>query len=224
MEEFKARWDIDKNWQFIFPILGVLILFYCSYKLTGLFREEYHIGIKLGFALLIFFFLLKFVLLLFKKLEKKWLVVHRWELIRVFMVFAITGSSSLFVGRPIIKLMGITKENLNIYVYWFLYIIIGIVFYQILLVCFGWLFGQFKFFWEFEKKMIRRFGLRKFVDYCINLNNHISIKLLALALVIAVSIPTIVKFAHILENHKHEVCTAETAPISRNRSGCAFLT
>ncbi|WP_438963884.1 DUF6787 family protein, partial [Winogradskyella sp.] len=27
-----------------------------------------------------------------------------------------------------------------------------------------WLFGQFKFFWEFEKKMLRRFGLRRFID------------------------------------------------------------
>lgn len=164
MEHFKARWDIVKNWQLIFPIFGVLILFYSSFRLTNLFLTEYHIILKIALALLIFFVLLKFILFLFKKLEKKWIVTHRWELIRIFMIFAITGSSSLFVGRPIIKLMGITKENLNIYVYWFLYIIIGIIFYQILLVTFGWLFGQFKFFWEFEKKMIRRFGLGRFVD------------------------------------------------------------
>ena len=31
--------------------------------------------------------------------------------------------------------------------------------YQILLVAFGWLFGQFKFFWNMEKKMLRRLGL-----------------------------------------------------------------
>ena len=85
-------------------------------------------------------------------------------MIRVFMVFAFTGSSSLFVGRPIIKLIGITKENLNLTLYWFLYIILGIIFYQILLVAFGWLFGQFEFFWEFEKKMLRRFGLKRFLD------------------------------------------------------------
>ena len=164
MEHFKARWDIVKNWQLIYPIFGVFILFYSSFRLTNLFLREYQITLKIALALLIFFVLLKFILFLFKKLEKKWIVTHRWELIRIFMIFAITGSSSLFVGRPIIKLMGITKENLNIYVYWFLYIIIGIIFYQILLVTFGWLFGQFKFFWEFEKKMIRRFGLGRFVD------------------------------------------------------------
>ena len=85
-------------------------------------------------------------------------------MIRVFLVFAITGSSSMFIGRPIIKLIGITKENLNPFIYWILFIIIGLVFYQILLVFFGFLFGQFKFFWEFEKKMLKRFGLGKFVN------------------------------------------------------------
>jgi len=164
MEHFKARWDIVKNWQLIFPIFGALILLYSSFRLTSLVIEDYHIVLNIVLTVIVFFILLKFTLFLFKKLEKKWQVTYRWELIRIFMVFAITGSSSLFVGRPIIKLIGITKENLNIYVYWFLYIIIGIIFYQILLVTFGWLFGQFKFFWEFEKKMIRRFGLGRFVD------------------------------------------------------------
>ena len=90
-------------------------------------------------------------------------MTYRWELITIFIVFALTGSSSVFVGRPLIKFIGITKENLNPFIYWFLYIIIGLIFYQILLVCFGWLFGQFKFFWNFEKKMLRRFGLGRFL-------------------------------------------------------------
>ena len=113
---------------------------------------------------LIYYALLQFFLFLFKKLETKWMVEYRWEMIRIFIVFAITGSSSVFIGRPIIKLLGITKENLNIIVYWFLYVIIGLIFYQLLLVFFGWAFGQFKFFWEFEKKMLRRMGFKKFID------------------------------------------------------------
>jgi hypothetical protein len=31
--------------------------------------------------------------------------------------------------------------------------------YQVLLVFFGFIFGQFKFFWNFEKKMLSRMGL-----------------------------------------------------------------
>ena len=108
---------------------------------------------------ILFYILLKLTLLLFNKLENKWKVNYKWEMINIFLVFAITGSSSIFISRPIIKLIGITKENLNLIAYWVLYVIIGFIFYQILLVLIGWLFGQFQFFWNFEKKMLTRMGL-----------------------------------------------------------------
>jgi hypothetical protein len=79
-------------------------------------------------------------------------------------VFAITGSSSVVIGRPVIKLIGITQENLHPFLYWILFVTISLVFYQILLVLLGWVFGQFQFFWNFEKKMLRRFGFGKLLD------------------------------------------------------------
>ncbi|MDG1715575.1 DUF6787 family protein [Lacinutrix sp.] len=164
MEDFKKRWEITKNWQLFFPLVGLLGLFYSSYKIVSVLKSELHVALKLTISILITSILLKLTLLIFKKLEKKWVVKQRWEIIRIFIVFAITGSSSLFIGRPFIKFIGITKENLNIFVYWFLYSIIGLIFYQILLVTFGYLLGQGKFFWEFEKKMLRRFGLGRFID------------------------------------------------------------
>jgi hypothetical protein len=164
MEKFKKQWEIQHNWQLLFPFFGLIILGYSAYKLSNTFFKSYNLILIIIISIITFFLLLKFTLFLFKKLEKKWVLNHKWEMIRVFIVFAITGSSSLFVGRPIIKLLGITKENLNPLIYWVLFIIIGLVFYQILLVTFGWLFGQFRFFWEFEKKMLRRFGLKRFLD------------------------------------------------------------
>lgn len=164
LKEFKQNWEIQRNWQLLFPILGLLGLAYSSYKLALVFTKTYPITVTIILAVILFVVLLKFILFMFKKLENKWVVEQRWEIIRIFIVFAITGTSSMFVGRPIIKAIGITKENLNPMLYWVLFIIIGLVFYQILLVTFGWLFGQFKFFWEFEKKMLRRFGLGRFLD------------------------------------------------------------
>ncbi|CDF79105.1 conserved hypothetical membrane protein [Formosa agariphila KMM 3901] len=164
MEKFKQHWEITKNWQFIFPIAGVLILIYSALKISILIFGN-NTPVIIGLSTAVFtFVLLKFFLFLFKKLEHKWVLEYKWEMIRVFMVFAITGSSSLFVGRPIIKWLGVTKDNLSPFLYWTLYIFLGIIFYQILLVFYGWLFGQFRFFWEFEKKMLRRFGLNRFVD------------------------------------------------------------
>ncbi|WP_397362817.1 DUF6787 family protein [Olleya sp. R77988] len=163
MEKFKNSWQIQQNWQLLFPILGLFGLIYSSYRLANLFGVS-NLFFVVALTLIITFILLQFVLFLFKKLESKWKVKYKWELIRIFIVFAITGSSSVIIGKPIIKWLGITKENLNIFIYWILYIIIGIIFYQILLVFLGWLFGQHRFFWEFEKKMLRRFGLGKFLN------------------------------------------------------------
>lgn len=164
METFKKNWEIQHNWQLIFPFLGLFGLGYSSYKLAAALFKQLDLIWILCLTAVIFFMLLKVTLFLFKKLEKKWILQYRWEMIRVFIIFAMTGTSSVFVSRPLIKLMGITKENLNPLLYWVLYLIIGLIFYQILLVFFGWALGQFKFFWEFEKKMLRRFGLKRLVD------------------------------------------------------------
>ena len=164
MQKFKQRWEIQQNWQLIFPVLGISVLVYSSYKLALVFIKESNIYITIFSTIILSLLLLKFILFLFKKLEKKWVLTYKWEMIRVFIVFSITGTASIFVGRPIIRLIGITKENLNPVIYWILYIIIGLIFYQILLVCIGWLFGQFQFFWNFEKKMLSRFGFKRFVN------------------------------------------------------------
>ncbi|WP_223551827.1 DUF6787 family protein [Aestuariivivens sp. NBU2969] len=164
MEKLKSRWDINKNWQFVFLLLGIVGLGYSSYKLSLLLIKDQHIGFVILLSLFFFFILLKIVLKLFDRLQKKWKVNYRWELINIFFVFAITGSSSVYVGRPIIKLLGITKENLPAFAYWTLYILIGFIFYQVLLVLIGWLFGQYQFFWNFEKKMLRRIGFKRLVD------------------------------------------------------------
>ena len=158
MKKFKDQWEIKQNWQLIFPLLGLIGLVYSSFKISNIFVKD-SIIINGFLTLFISIVLLKFTLFLFKKLETKWKLEYRWEMIRVFIVFAITGSSSVIVSKPIFNLIGITKENLNTFAYWALYILIGFIFYQILLIFFGWVFGQHKFFWDFEKKMLRRMKL-----------------------------------------------------------------
>ena len=164
MKRFKESWEIQHDWQLIFPILGLMGLGYSAFKISTLIIPKSNSWVPIIISLPLFLVLLKITLWIFKKLEDKWILEYRWEMIRVFIVFAITGSSSVFIGRPTMALMGITKENLNPFIYWVLFVIIGLIFYQLLLVSFGWLFGQFKFFWEFEKKMLKRMGLKKLID------------------------------------------------------------
>ena len=162
MKTFKVNWNITQNWQLLFPILGIVALGYSAFRLTSLLPLT-ALYMTIPASLVVFYALLKIVLYAIAKLEPKWIVNQRWELIRIFIVFAITGSSSVLVGRPIIKWLGITQDNLNPLLYWILFIVISLFFYQVLLVLIGWVFGQFQFFWNFEKKMIRRFGLGKFL-------------------------------------------------------------
>ena len=163
MKKFKTRWEIDKNWQLIIPLLGILSLLYCSYKIAGIIFDRHETPELLYLvlvSLVIYFILLKIIFFCFKKLENRWIVKQKYEMISLFLVFAFTGSSSVFIGRPIINFIGVTKDNLNIVLYWILYILIRLLFYQVLLVIFGWLFGQFTFFWNFEKKILRKFGFK----------------------------------------------------------------
>jgi len=93
-----------------------------------------------------------------KKLKERWNIDTNWRLTVVFLVFAITGSTAAKFAGPTTQLLGIT-ENTGWYVYWPARIIIIFPIYQLLLILFGWLFGEFAFFWNFEKKMLRLLGL-----------------------------------------------------------------
>lgn len=93
-----------------------------------------------------------------QKLKERWGVQSNFQLTVIFIVFAITGSASAWLSKPFCLWLGITKDDLG---FWFTPVRLILIFpiYQVLLVFIGFIFGQFKFFWEFEKKMLRKMGL-----------------------------------------------------------------
>lgn len=93
-----------------------------------------------------------------KKLRDYLNIKTNWQLFIILFVFSVTGSSAVILAEPIIEAMGLTKE-MGWFYYWPPRFLIIFPVYQVLLVVFGWLFGEFAFFWRFEKKMIRRMGL-----------------------------------------------------------------
>ena len=99
------------------------------------------------------------------KLKHRWNITSNWQLIIIFVVFAITGSSAAYLSKPITNYIGLTKESFSLWIYWPIRILILFPIYQIMLVLFGAIFGQFKFFWEFEKKMLDRMKLGFISDY-----------------------------------------------------------
>lgn len=103
----------------------------------------------------------------FNRLKDKWAVESNLQLIIILVVFAITGSSSVKIAKPLLELMGVEMNTFeNIFLggafYWILRILIVFPIYQILLLFFGTIFFQFKFFWKFEKKILSRMGFKCF--------------------------------------------------------------
>ena len=82
------------------------------------------------------------------------------QLIIIFIVFGITGSLSVVLGKYV--LINIFGESfLNNDYYWLLRLILIFPIYQVLLIIVGALFGQFRYFWEIEKKILIRMKLIK---------------------------------------------------------------
>ncbi|EAR15718.1 MULTISPECIES: DUF6787 family protein [Robiginitalea] len=99
-----------------------------------------------------------------KKLKQRWGITSNFQLIVILIVFAITGSASVWVAKPFLNWIGLDalREGSGGWrpiLYWTLRLLLIFPFYQVLLVTFGWIFGQFRFFWNFEKKMLQRMGL-----------------------------------------------------------------
>ena len=94
-----------------------------------------------------------------KHFKQRLNITSNWQLFVIILVFAVTGSTSALIARPVLFWFGIDKLTSNIFLFWICYVALIFPIYQILLIFFGFLFGQFNFFWRFEIKMLRSLKL-----------------------------------------------------------------
>ena len=96
-----------------------------------------------------------------KYLRDKWNLKSNFQLVIILIVFAITGSGSLYISKPLMEFLSISNENMDIYLYWILRFLIVTLVYQFVLLLVAFVFGQFNWFWNFEKKMLKKMGFIK---------------------------------------------------------------
>lgn len=89
------------------------------------------------------------------RLQTKWKLNSLPQVILILIVFALTGFTILFIKKPIFDFLGVSMERGG---FWktVLYLLLVLPLYQIILLMWGFVFGQFSFFWEKEKQFIRR--------------------------------------------------------------------
>lgn len=93
------------------------------------------------------------------RLQARWNLKNSFQVFIVLIVFACTGFTVLFLKRPVVSFFTADGEQ-NI---WFslAYYILILPIYNLILLFYGFVFGQFRFFWAFEKRMFRRLTGKK---------------------------------------------------------------
>lgn len=101
----------------------------------------------------------------FNRLQNKWKLESLFQVAMVLLVFACTGTTILLIKGPVLDFFGIERDGDKIFLNTFLYLILILPLYQVFLLIYGFLFGQFRFFWEKEKqlgqKILKIFGKKK---------------------------------------------------------------
>ena len=95
------------------------------------------------------------------KILKKLILVFEAKslihLIKIFLIFGLAGSLSLYLSEFIYNYINL-KDFVNIYILkLFIKLIFLIIMYQITLLSIAIIFGEFKYFFKFFKKFFNRF-------------------------------------------------------------------
>lgn len=91
------------------------------------------------------------------RLQSKWRLKSIWQVLLVLVVFACTGFTVLLIKEPIFDILGISMAEGGSWKT-VLYLLLVLPLYQAILLVYGFIFGQFDFFWEKEKQFLHKMG------------------------------------------------------------------
>ncbi|MEZ4722964.1 MAG: DUF6787 family protein [Flavobacteriales bacterium] len=91
-----------------------------------------------------------------EKLKTRWGLSSIGQVIIVLVVFACTGTTVVLIKKPLLEFL--TGGDEMAWCMTLLYYLLVLPFYNLLLLTYGFIFGQFSFFWNYEKKFFQRIG------------------------------------------------------------------
>lgn len=89
---------------------------------------------------------------LWNRLKARWGVTN-WGMVAIIFAFSLAGSAVLRIGRPIVD--AILPENTPTWLWWTVKVVVIVPIYEILLVSFGTLLGQGRFFRDKQRRVLR---------------------------------------------------------------------
>ena len=95
--------------------------------------------------------------MILKKLKERWGITSNFQIVIIFIVFGITGSVSAYISGPLTNII-IGESELHWLIRLLIRIIVLTPIYQVLLLFYGYIFFQYKFFYNFVKKFMSILG------------------------------------------------------------------
>jgi len=86
------------------------------------------------------------------RLKNKWGLKSLFQVVMILIVFSLTGMTVVLIRPLLFDWFGYT-ESTSIWIKTITYILLIFPMYQVLILIYGALLGQFSFFWEKEKKL-----------------------------------------------------------------------
>jgi hypothetical protein len=88
-----------------------------------------------------------------EKLQQRWNVSSLWQVMAILQAFACTGFTEMWLMKPLLLFFFGKEIPL-----WgkILYYVLILPIYNLILLGYGFVVGQFRFFVEFEKRMFKR--------------------------------------------------------------------
>jgi len=87
------------------------------------------------------------------KFKTKWGISSTLDIVLIMIVFSLAGMSVVYVRVPLFQVLGMDDAHFGIKT--LVYLLVVFPAYQLFLLLFGFLLGQFQFFWDKEKKIGR---------------------------------------------------------------------
>jgi Family of unknown function (DUF6787) len=86
------------------------------------------------------------------RLKQRWGVTD-WGLVVIVIAFALAGSTVVVIGRPIVNY--ILPDDVPRWLWWTVKIVLIVPLYEMILVSYGTLLGQGRFFRDKQRRLLR---------------------------------------------------------------------
>ena len=90
-----------------------------------------------------------------QKLKKRWGIQSDWQVAIILLVFSLTGFTFLFISPYIDELFGLSDED-PLWLKILVFVVVTLPVYNVLLIIWGTLLGQYRFFKNFIIKFFSR--------------------------------------------------------------------